>query len=83
MRDKDVTIMEVADFLEVTPRTVINITNNYEQGGLEKALRDNPRTGWPVKFDDRVKSQIVAIVCSDAPEGFDRWPLELLKDLNI
>jgi len=80
MRDKDVTIMEVADLLEFTPRTVINITNNYELGGLEKALQDDPRTGRPAKFDDRVKSQIVAIVCSDAPEGFDRWTLELLKE---
>lgn len=80
MRDKDVTIMEVADLLEFTPRTIINVTNNYELGGIEKALQDDPRTGRPAKFDDRVKSQIVAIVCSDAPEGFDRWTLELLKE---
>jgi len=33
-----------------------------------------------VKIDDRVKSQIVATVCSDPPEGFDRWTLELLKE---
>lgn len=80
MRDKDVSIMEVADFLEFTPRTVINITNNYEQGGLGKALQDDPRPGRPPKFDDRIKSKIVAVVCSDAPEGFDRWTLELLKE---
>lgn len=80
MRDKDLTIMEVADFLELSPRTVINITNHYEEGGLSKALQDDPRTGRPVKFDDRIKSQIVAIVCSEAPEGFDRWTLDLLKE---
>jgi hypothetical protein len=38
MRDKGWTSMEVADALEITSRTVINIENNYEEGGLEKAL---------------------------------------------
>lgn len=80
MRDKGLTVMEVADFLEFTPRTIINITNNYEEGGLKKALQDDPRPGRPIKFDDRIKSQIVAIVCSDAPDGFDRWTLDLLKE---
>jgi len=80
MRDKGLTIIEVADYLELTPRTIINIANNYEEKGLEAALNDDPRTGRPVEIDDRMKSQIVAMVCSDPPEGFDRWTLELLKE---
>jgi transposase len=70
----------VADLLAFRQRTVINITNHYELRGLEKALQDDPRTARPAKFDDRVKSQMVAIVCSNAPEGFDRWTLERLKE---
>jgi len=35
--------------------------------------------GQPIKFDDRVKSHIVATVCSDPPEGFDRWTLDLIQ----
>ena len=80
MRHKGWSIIEVSDSLELTPRTVINICTNYEQGGIEKALHDDPRTGRPLKFDDRVKSYIAALVCSDPPEGFDRWTLELLKE---
>ena len=80
MRDKSVTVIEVADFLELTPRTVINITSNYNEAGLQKALQDDPRPGRPPKFDDRIKSQIVACVCADAPEGFDRWTLDLLQE---
>ena len=56
MRDKSVTVIEVADFLELTPRTVINITSNYNEGGLQKALQDDPRPRRPPKFDDRIKS---------------------------
>ena len=73
-------VIEVAEFLELTPRTVINICNTYEEHGVERALHDDPRPGRPPKYDDRVKTQIVAYVCSDPPEGFDRWTLDLLKE---
>lgn len=73
--------MEVADFLELTPRTVINLCTTYAEHGIERSLHDDPRPGRPPKFDDRVKAKIVAIVCSDPPEGFDRWTLVLLKEV--
>ena len=83
LRSKGLTMSEVADFLEITSRTVFNIEKNYEDGGLEKALHDDPRPGTPIKFDDRVKSHIIAFVCSDPPEGFDRWTLELIQEKSV
>lgn len=83
LRNKGLSASEVADFLEITPRTVFNIQKNYEEGDLKKALYDDPRPGSPAKFDDRVKSQIVAVVCSDPPEGFDRWTLDLIQEVSI
>lgn len=80
MRSKGLTLAEVADFLEISVRTVCNIEDNYAQGGLDKALHDDPRPGAPVQFDDRVKSHVVATVCSEPPEGFDRWTLELIRE---
>ncbi len=79
MRDKGFSVIEIADCLEITPRTVINICNNYEEGGVERALRDDPRPGRPPEFDARVHTKIVATVCSNPPEGFDRWTLDLIK----
>lgn len=80
MKDKKYTNLEVADILEITPRTVINIIENYLSHGLDKALNDDPRPGQPIQFDDRIKSNIVAMVCADPPEGFDRWTLTLIKE---
>lgn len=40
MRDKGLSIIEIADFLEITSRTVINICNTYDESGIERALRD-------------------------------------------
>jgi transposase len=79
LRSKGLTMAEVADFLEITVRTVYNIERSYERGGLEKALHDDPRPGAPIQHDDRVKSYVVATVCSDPPEGFDRWTLDLIQ----
>ena len=62
LRHKGLSATEVANLLEITPRTVFNIQKHYEDGGLERALYDDPRPGTPAKFDDRIKSQIVALV---------------------
>ncbi len=64
----------------MTPRTVINICNTYIESGLTRALQDDPRTGRPPKFDARIHTKVIATVCSDPPEGFDRWTLDLLKE---
>jgi len=45
MRDTGVTVIKIAHFLEMTPRTIINICNNFEEGGIERALYDDPRPG--------------------------------------
>lgn len=83
MRSKGLTLAEVADYLEISVRTVCNIEDNYAAGGLDKALHEDPRPGAPVQFDDRVKSHVVATVCSEPPEGFDRWTLELIRERII
>jgi transposase len=80
MRDKGFTVIEISESLEITPRTVINICTRYRESGLKRALQDDPRPGRPPEFDARVESKIIATVCSDPPEGFDRWTLDLLKE---
>ena len=83
LRNKGLSAAEVADYLEITSRTVFNIQSNYEEGGLAKALYDDPRPGTPSHFNDKIKAKIVALVCSDPPEGFDRWTLDLIKNEAI
>ncbi len=47
---------------------------------MDAALFDDERSGRPVDFDDRERSRIVAMVCSDPPEGSYRWTLDLIAD---
>ena len=79
LREKGWAVIEISEALEFTPRTVIDICSIYQELGLDRALKDEPRSGRPQEIDSRTISKLVAIVCSDPPEGFDRWTLDLLK----
>lgn len=71
---------DIAMILNVDPKTVTNVGNAYLEGGLDSALYDEERCGRPIDFDDRERSRIVAMVCSDPPKGFYRWTLDLIVE---
>lgn len=51
--------------------------------GLTRALYDAARPGQPPKLDDNAEAHLVAIACSDPPQGSDHWTLELLRQRMI
>jgi len=71
--------VDIAGELETSTRTVENIRARFAAGGLDRALYDAPRSGQPKKLDDQAEAHLVAVACSDPPEGRDRWTLELLQ----
>ncbi|MGZ8915449.1 MAG: IS630 family transposase, partial [Methylobacter sp.] len=46
----------------------------------EAALKERPRPGQVPKLTDKQAAHLIAIACSDAPEGHDHWTLRLLAD---
>jgi transposase len=71
---------DIAGILNVDPKTVTNVGNAYLEAGLDCALYDEERAGRPIDFDDRERSRIVAMVCSQPPQGFYRWTLDLIVE---
>lgn len=74
------TIKQVVDAAMVSQGTVSNLKERYFTGGLERALYDLPRPGAQPKIDGRVEAHLIALTCSEPPEGYDRWTLRLLAD---
>ena len=74
------TIAEVVDAAMVSQGTVSNLKRRYFDGGLERALYDLPRPGAKPKIDGEVEARLIAIACSQPPEGRARWTLRLLAD---
>lgn len=69
----------IARELGVGKSTVQRIRNCYREHGIDGALSELPRSGRPSKLDEKAGAHLVAIACSDAPEGRDHWTLELLQ----
>ena len=70
----------IADALSISRRTVVRIRKRFCEEGLESALNERPRPGQKRKLDERAEAHLVAIACSDPPEGHSRWTLKLLAD---
>jgi transposase len=73
----------IAAELSINRTTVQDVRDRYrnkENGGLDRALYDAPRSGAPVKIDNTIESHLIAVACSTPPEGYDHWTLELLKE---
>jgi len=73
-------LREIADAVLTSIGIISNVKKRYLEGGLEHGLHDRPRPGAKPKIDGEVEAHLVALVCSDPPEGQVRWTLRLLAD---
>ena len=69
---------DIASGLLISASTVGRVRTRYVQEGLDSALIERPRPGQRRKLDGRQEAHLVAIACSDAPEGHTHWTLQLL-----
>lgn len=70
---------EIEDFLEVDRTTIWRTRNRFLKEGLVIALEEKSRSGQPRKYGQSQEAEVIALACSDAPEGRARWTLELLE----
>ena len=52
----------------------------YCERGLDYALYDAPRPGAPRDYQTDQEAKVVALACSQPPEGAKRWTIRLLTD---
>lgn len=80
LADEQLTDEQIVEALGVSMATVYRIRKNYHEGGVDKALQEKPRNGAPAKIDGRIEATVTMLACSDPPEGYARWTLQLLTD---
>jgi putative transposase len=73
-------ISEAAANVHLTSKAVREIGRRYEESGLERALYDKQRPGAPSLLDTKQRQRIIAMVCSDPPEGRARWTVRLIAE---
>jgi transposase len=79
------TVADVAEALGVTSRTIEHLKKRFVEEGFEAALARKPRETPPrdVIFDGAFEARLIALACSDAPEGRRRWTVRLLADKAV
>ena len=74
----------IAEGLEVGRATVERVRRQFVEEGLEAALeRRKPRRQYARTLDGDGESHLVALACSQPPEGRSRWTLRLLADRMV
>jgi transposase len=71
---------EIMAALDTSSATVERTRKRFVEGGLEKALNEDPRPGQRRKLDGRQEAHLIALACSEAPAGHSHWTLRLLAD---
>ena len=71
---------KIAEALDVTIQTVERVRKQLVEEGLEAVLRRRKyvQKVSRKKLDGDAEAHLIALACSDAPEGYTRWSLRLL-----
>ncbi len=73
---------EIADALGVSLSTIHRVRERFVENSLEAALvpRKMPRRPDKIKIQGETEKKLIALACSDPPNGRCRWTMELLAD---
>ena len=75
---------QIAPMLECSTATVQRVRKRFFGQGLDAALeRSAPDRLYERSFDGRAEARLIALACSEAPEGRERWSMRLLADKAV
>ena len=70
-----------SEAFNVTDVTISKICKRFVESGFEAALyRKKPDREYKRRLDGEAKAHLIAMVCSQPPEGYKQWSLRLIRD---
>jgi hypothetical protein len=74
----------IAEALELSAGGVAGIRQRFSERGLEGSVeRKRPEREYERKLDGEQEARLFQLACSEAPEGYSRWSLRLLRDTMV
>ena len=70
----------ISEQFGVCTRTVARLRSLYTAKGVACIRRAKHKRYKPRKLDGEAEAHLIALVCSDPPEGHSQWSLRLLAD---
>ena len=78
--NREWTYAKIKEVYHATPHTICQVEKRFVTDGVEVSLGRKEQANRHKKIDGRVEVHIIAIACSEAPEGWKRWTLQLIAD---
>jgi len=72
-KDRDITAA-----LSTSRSTVERARKRFVEGGVDRALNEDPRPGARRKLDGRGEAHLIALACSQPPDDSDHWAMRAL-----
>ncbi len=74
----------IGEAVDVGTATVERVRKRFVEEGLEASLvPKKPHRIYPRKLDGDGEAHLIALACSESPEGRQRWTLALLADRMV
>ncbi len=75
-------VAKVAEALGTTSRSLEHLKKRFVEDGLPNAIERKKRTTPPreIQFGGEFEAKLLALACSEAPEGRARWTVRLLAE---
>lgn len=83
-RDRRLSSEELAEVLQISARKIDRVKRCFVEEGLEAVLQRSPSQRIYERIvDGDVEAHLIALSCSEPPEGHARWSLRLLADKAV
>lgn len=78
-------VAQVAEAVGTTPRSLEHIKKRFVEEGISAAIERKQRVTPPreIQFGGEFEAKLLALACSDAPEGRERWTMRLLAEKMV
>jgi hypothetical protein len=75
---------DIARVLGISMRKIDRVKKRFVRGGMEAILtRSRGNRVYKKKVDGDFEAHLIALSCSEPPEGYARWSLRLLADKSV
>ncbi len=75
---------DISNVLQISMKKIDRVKKRFVEEGLEMALNGHKgQRVYKKKVDGALEAHLIALGCSEAPEGFSRWSLRMLADKAV
>jgi hypothetical protein len=72
---------QISEALNISTRSIERVRQRFVEESLENALNPRPKKSLKLKkIDGEAAAHLIALACSQVPQGYNRWTLRLLGE---